>query len=158
MTVFQIKYDYFWIFERGTEKGNEKISRRHPSNLEKRIHLTLLLPTMVCKIIALLYRINFSMNICWTIFLTYKTYEIIQFLWQVRACQCVPNPWSLKRNTIFTGFMDCIYCRISALDFCFGVGYVCLWHNSRFCRRSCHGPIVEFRYLCLVRCWNMYKI
>ena len=75
---------------------------------------------------------------------------------QVRPCKCLPNSWSFKRSSLVASSVDCIYNRISALDFCPSVGYVCLWYHTRFCWRSCRGPIVKFCYLRLVRSLQPY--
>ena len=70
----------------------------------------------------------------------------------------MPDYWFLKRNTVSSIVVDCIYRRIFDLDICSCGHHVHLWHYSKFCWRRGDRPIIEFRYLWLVSYYLIFSI
>ena len=70
----------------------------------------------------------------------------------------MPDYWFLKRNTVSSIVMDCIYRRIFDLDICSCGHHVHLWHYSKFCWRRGDRPIIEFRHLWLVSYYLIFII
>ena len=70
----------------------------------------------------------------------------------------MPDYWFLKRNTVSSIVMDCIYRRIFDLDICSCGHHVHLWHYSKFCWRRGDRPIIEFCHLWLVSYYLIFSI
>ena len=70
----------------------------------------------------------------------------------------MPDYWFLKRNTVSSIVMDCIYRRIFDLDICSCGHHVHLWHYSKFCWRRGDRPTIEFCNLWLVSYYLIFSI